>query len=172
MTKTDPKSATKSAKSVTANTPPVKRGNVPFVVSYKKVSRRPKIKTKRRFVGFRGAIRNVVGKITSQIDEVFFTYEQEIEEQGITKVVHWAIDVNDPWGVNERAGIVATRLPEIPPCGTHYEITMLDASLEHPPEPLNGKVRRPPNHDIAREKMRQALQRDGHYDPEAGPPPP
>jgi hypothetical protein len=150
-----------------------KRGSVPFVVSYKKVSRRPKIKTKRRFVGFRGAIKNIVGKIGSELDDMFFTYEQEIEEQGIAKVVHWAIDVNDPWGVNERAGVVCSRLPEIPPCGTHYEITMLDPSLEVPvePQPQNGAARRPPNHDKAREKMREALARDGHYDPEAGMPP-
>jgi hypothetical protein len=150
-----------------------KRGSVPFVVSYKKVSRRPKVKTKRRFVGIRGVFKNVVGKITSEIDEIFFTYEQEIMEQGVTKVVHWAIDVNDPWGVNERAGIVATRLPEIPPCGTHYEITMLDPSMEIPTEPqqVNGAVRRPPNHEEALKRMREALVRDGHYDPEAGTPP-
>lgn len=150
-----------------------KRGSVPFVVSYKKVSRRPKVRTKRKFVGIRGVFKNVVGKVTNQIDEIFFTYEQEIMEQGVTKVVHWAIDVNDPWGVNERAGVVCTRLPEIPPCGTHYEITMLDPSLEHPPEPqpVNGAARRPPNHDEAARKMREALIRDGHYDYEAGPPP-
>lgn len=151
-----------------------KRGSVPFVVSYKKVSRRPKVKTKRKFVGIRGVVRNVVGKITNEIDEIFFTYEQEIMEQGVTKVVHWAIDVNEPWGVNDRTGVVATRLPEIPPCGTHYEITMLDPSLEHPVETrVNGAqtARRPPNHDEAARKMREALIREGHYDPEAGPPP-
>lgn len=149
-----------------------RRGSVPFVVSYKKVSRRPKVKVKRKFVGIRGIFKNIVGKIGAEIDEIFFTYEQEIMEQGVTKVVHWAVDVNDPWGVNERSGVVCTRLPEIPPCGTHYEITMLDPSLEEPVRrPNNGTAaRRPPNHEEVAQKMREQLVADGHYDSEAGPP--
>lgn len=147
------------------------RGTVPFVVSYRKVSKRPKVKHKRKFVGFRKLFRNVGGMFLSAVEDIAYETESEIVDAGKTKVVHWAVNVDDPWGINPQATMVATRLPEKPACGMHYEIVMLDESLEFPEEPVNGAASRPPNHEDALTRMRAALERDGHYDVEAGMPP-
>ena len=146
------------------------RGTVPFVVSYRKVNKRPEIKTTRKFVGIRQMYRNLVGLVLNTVEDVAYESDTVIDEEGLkTKVVHWAVQVDDPWGVNDTASMVATRLPDKPACGMHYEIVMIDESLEFPIQaPNNGVASRPPNHDAALAKMRAALQRDGHYDPEPG----
>jgi hypothetical protein len=151
------------------------RGTVPFVVSYRKVNKRPEIKRTRKFVGIRQVYRNLVGLVLNTVEDVAYETDTEIDEEGLkTKVVHWAVNVDDPWGINDTATMVATRLPDKPACGMHYEIVMIDESLEFPiqtPGGENGAATRPPNHDQALDRMREALARDGHYDAEVGMPP-
>lgn len=150
----------------------IRGGSVPIVISYRKVSKRPKVKTTRKFVGPIQIFRNIAVKAIEAFESVAYDVENEILEAGVTKVVHWAINVDDPWGINEQASLTASRLPDKPACGAHFEIVMLDPSLDMPEEDINNvRARRPQNHPIAAERIREALIRDGHYDPEAGPPP-
>jgi hypothetical protein len=150
------------------------RGTVPFVVSYRKVNKRPEIKTERKFVGIRQMYRNLVGMVLNAVEDVAYETDTVIDEEGLkTKVVHWAVNVDDPWGINDTASMVATRLPEKPACGMHYEIVMIDESLEFPiqtPGGINGSgvASRPENHEDALARMRDALKREGHFDPEVG----
>lgn len=149
----------------------IRGGSVPIVVSYRKVSKRPQVKTTRKFVGPIQVFKNIAVKMIEAVESVAFEHENEILEAGTTKVVHWAINVDDPWGINDRASLTASRLPEKPACGAHFEIVMLDPSLDIPEEEINHRAQRPQNHEIAKERIREALIRDGHYDHEAGPPP-
>lgn len=143
------------------------RGTVPFVISYRKVSKRPKIEHDRKFVGIRQVYRNITGLVLNTIEDIFYETESKIVDAGKTKVVHWAVNVDDPWGINDTATMVASRVPEKPACGMHYEIVMIDESLEFPIK-SDRVATRPENHESALARMRETLQRDGHFDEVVG----
>jgi len=147
----------------------VRGGTVPLTISYRKVTKRPEIKKHRRFVGFREIGRRIGAAVIETALDLAYDVETEVLDAGETEVVHWALNIEDPWGPNNSSMMRCTRLPEKPPAGMSLEVVKI-LDEEGPPKPEEEVAYRGPNHDRARARMAQALQRDGHYDPEAGPP--
>jgi len=147
----------------------VRGGTVPLTISYRKVTKRPEIKKHRTFVGFREIGRRVVAGVIEHYLDLAYDVETEVLEAGETEVVHWALNVEEPWGPNNTSHVRCVRLPEKPAAGVSLEVVQILG--EGPlPTPEETVAHRGPNHAAARRRMAEALQRDGHYDPEAGPP--
>lgn len=150
-------------------TKPIRGGTVPITISYRRVTKRPTLKRERMFVGWKNVLRNIAVKAITFVEEIAYETTKEELDAGESQVVHWAINVEDPWGPSNTARLVAYRTGEDkPPAGASFEVI----SIEEPPQvdPDAQAVRRP-NHAVARQRIREALLREGHYDPEAGPPP-
>lgn len=160
-------------------------GASPFVVSYRKITKRPVYERVRNFVGFRRLFLNAVVKALDFVEDICFESENKVLDPGEQTVVHWAIEVDDPWGVNPQADLTARRVPDKPGCGGHFEVIRIidekaereEALRQAQPEEdrpviapaLLAKHR--PAQDAIRARMRERLIKDGHYDPEAGAPP-
>ncbi len=156
--------------------PPIRGGSVPITISYRRVTKRPKIERKRAFVGLTNVIRNLAIKAIEMVEDLAYETVSEELDAGESQVVHWALNVEDPWGPSNTARMVAYRTGEDrPPAGASFEIITIEEQQKHNPvtgEPLTGEetATRPANHDQARERMRAAILREGLFDPEAGPP--
>lgn len=176
----------------------VRGGTVPITVSYRKVTRKPELKRHRRFVGFRRMMAAVAIKVIEAIEEVAYETEVEVLDGGEQQVVHWALDVEDPWGMNNVSSVRATRLPDKPAAGVSLEIVKI-IDPDRPYEfkdaaPVGARAPRRPDHDAIRarmreslapemgnsnngtngtngatDKLREALKAGGQYDPELGP---
>jgi hypothetical protein len=162
-------------------------GRVPIVISYRKITKKPVYQRVRGFVGVRRLAINLAIKALDFVEDVCFESENVEVEPGEEQVVHWAIEIEEPWGMNPQSTLVASRVPDKPGCGSHYEvIRIVDAKAEkeeavrqaqsdravrpeHPPELLR-RVR--PEQAQIRKRLRERLLAAGQFDPEAGPPPP
>lgn len=153
-------------------------GSVPITISYRRVTKRPKIERKRAFIGWSNVIRNIAIKAIEFVEDLAYEVTSEELEAGESQVVHWALNVEDPWGPNNMSRIVAYKTgADRPPAGASFEVITIepeDTTRYNPVsgEPVTGEetAPRPPNHDEARERMRAAIRREGLFDPEAGPP--
>ncbi len=145
----------------------VRGGTVPIVFSYRRVTKRPEIKRHRRFVGWRNVFRNIGIKAIELVEELGWGTETEVLDAGEQTVVHWQLQVDDPWRIGRQAGLILTRVDDRPACGANFEIVTIDDPADRDVDP-EARARRPANHEEARERMRDMLQKDGHYDPEAG----
>lgn len=177
--------ASNGTQGVQHQTGTVKGGKVPLVISYRRITKKPIYKRVREFVGFRRMFLNCVIKALDVIEDVCFETENEVVEPGEQSVVHWAIEVDDPWGANNVSHLAARRVLDRPGCGAHYEvIRIVDEKAEreeaqrqaesHRPSgpelsPLVAHAVRKPEQEKIRERMRERLLKDGHFDPEAGP---
>jgi len=158
----------------------VRGGTTPICITYRKVNQKPVVKRTKRFVGWRQVARNVIGAVAEFFDSVAYEAKEELESVGEVAAVHWAVEVEDPWGVNSLSGLVAVRVPERPPAGVHFEIIKLDPNLrpaasekvgDERPMVAASAVNGEQQAEI-RARFRDALLKRGHFDPEAGPPPP
>lgn len=163
----------------------VKGGRVPFVVSYRRITKRPVYKRIREFVGFRKVLLNLAIKALDFVEDVCFESGNEVVDPGEQSVVHWAVEIDDPWGVNNISHLAARKVLDKPGCGAHYEvIRIVDEKAEQAeakrqaesdrssaPElsPLVASAVRKPEQEKIRQRMRERLLQDGHFDPEAGP---
>lgn len=98
---------------------------VPFVVTYRKYLRTPKMKITRRFVGPAQLVKNIIGLVAHVVDDLCFIEEREVTDPGKSVAVHWAIQVEDPWDAEpgREANLIAHRMiGDRPPCGAHFEI--------------------------------------------------
>lgn len=143
----------------------VRGGTVPLVFSYRRVTKKPEIKRHRRFVGLRQLAKNLAVKVIEFAEEMGWETETEVIDAGEQQVVHWQLQVDDPWRVGRSAGLIVTRVDERPACGANFEIVTIEDERGVDPD---ARARRPPNHEAARQRMRDALRRDDHYDQEAG----
>lgn len=155
-------------------------GTTPICITYRRSSERPVIKQKRRFVGFRQLVKNAFHLIADTFDSIAFETEEKLELSDDTVAVHWALEVDDPWGSDRESTLVAVRVPECPPAGQHFEIFKIDPSLGKkepqkrrldPADEVPTVARRANGvpQDEIREKLRAAIMNQGLYDPEAGP---
>jgi hypothetical protein len=133
---------------------------VPFVVTYRKWLRRPKVTQTTRFVGVRQLLKNAWGMAASVIHDLAYEQTNEVKDPGKSVVVHWAIQVEDPWDIapGREANLVAYRMMgDRPPCGAHFEIiSVAEQEAEQPsgdvsPEELQsgngaGRVKRVSEH--------------------------
>lgn len=146
----------------------VQGGTVPIVLSYRRVSKRPKLKRIKRFVGLRQVARNLLEKAIDFVQEVAYETEHEVLECGKTEVVHWAVQVEDPWGTDNAGELVVTRVPDKPACGANFEIITIDENMGKAPEE-DGEPQvapRPVNHEVARQRMRAMLAREARLEQE------
>lgn len=142
-------------------------GAVPFVVTYRKFKRKPKVKRTRRFVGFGQFVRNAIGMVASMIDDLAYTEETEVLDPGQSVAVHWAVQIEDPWNIEpgREASMVAYRMTgDRPPCAAHFEFITPPREEEMTPEEDaaqsangNGAYTRPPNHAYASAPRRAPL---------------
>ena len=143
----------------------VRGGTVPIVFSYRRVTKRPVIKRHRRFVGWRNVARNIGIKAISLVESLAWETEVEELEAGEQTVVHWQLQVDDPWRIGTTAGLIITRVDDRPACGANFEIVTIEDEQEFDKDAV---ARRPANYKRARDQMRTMLKKDGHYDHEAG----
>jgi len=143
----------------------------PICITYRRSSERPTVKRTRRFVGFRQLARNAWNLIADSLDSIAYEVEEKVEMGEDTVAVHWALEIEDPWGSDHESSLMAIRVPECPPAGQHFEIFKVDPRLKKTtsqapaaPAPKNGVPQ-----DEVREKLRAAIMSQGLYDPEAGP---
>jgi len=102
---------------------------VPFVISYKKILRKPKIKRQRKFVGPFRLVRNLVTQALEAaldvIEKAAFETEIEYLDRGQSVTVHWAVNIDDPFDARpgqEKTLMAFRMLDDMPPCGAHFEI--------------------------------------------------
>jgi hypothetical protein len=98
---------------------------VPFVITYRKFLKKPKLERRRRFVGPVQLARNILLKAIEFIDDVAYVTETTTVDPGQSVAVHWAVQIEDPWDVTpgREMGLVAFRMMnDMPPCGAHFEI--------------------------------------------------
>lgn len=142
-------------------------GSVPIVFSYRRVTKKPEVKRYRRFVGFKNVARNLAIKAIELVEELAYETETEVLDAGEQQVVHWQLQVDDPWRLGRQAGLLVTRVDDRPACGANFEIVTIDDPNAKDVDP-DARAHRPKNHETARQRMRDMLQEEGHYDPEAG----
>jgi len=100
-------------------------GAVPFVISYRKILKRPKLVRKRHFVGPAQLARNLLVKAIEFFEDIAYETTTEEIDPGRSVAVHWAINVEDPWDVapGREMNLIAHRMAgDIPPGGAHFEI--------------------------------------------------
>lgn len=154
-------------------------GTTPICISYRRSADRPVLKHKRRFVGFRQLVQNAIDLISDTFDSLAFETEETLVLGEDSVSVHWALEIDDPWGSNPESSIVAVRVPEVPPAGQHFEIFKIDPSLKKPDpdehvDPADEKQtvakRSSAMNNEDKGRLRTAIMNHGLYDPEAGVP--
>ena len=129
----------------------------PFVITYRKVFKRPKIELVRTFVGIRKFLSNLVGKAREVFEEIAYDEQKNVIDPGESKAVHWAINVRDPWDSAGEADLIAFQVTGLrPPAGFHFEVVQV---VEHQPptsiEPRNGTHTH--SSPAAADRIRQSL---------------
>ncbi|HET6496803.1 MAG TPA: hypothetical protein VFH61_15715 [Thermoleophilia bacterium] len=142
-------------------------GSVPIVFSYRRVTKRPEVKRHRRFVGFKNVMRNISIKAIELIEDLAYETETEVLDAGEQQVVHWQLQVDDPWRMGRQAGLIVSRVEDRPACGANFEIVTIEDPADNVIDP-DAQAARPQNHDQARARMRDMLKKEGHFDQEAG----
>lgn len=140
----------------------MKDGAVPFVITFRKILQRPKIKRKRQFVGPGQFVKNMLLKALEMVDDAAFETITDVEDPGKTVAVHWAVSVEDPWDVTTgEANLIAYRMDgDRPPCGAHFEIISPEEA-SRPPVEQGPTELTPEAFDRLAERMRVG---GGHQD--------
>lgn len=100
-------------------------GAVPFVITYRKILKKPKLRRKREFVGPIQLAKNIALRAIEFYEKLAYEESTEVIDPGKTIAVHWAVQVPDPWDIpiGQEVSLVAYRmLNDLPPCGAHFEI--------------------------------------------------
>ncbi len=103
----------------------MREGAVPFVISYRKILKKPKIERRRIFVGPLQLMKNAAVKLIELFEVVAYETVTDVKDPGKSVAVHWAVEVEDPWDATpgSEMNLVAVRMGEdLPPCGAHFEI--------------------------------------------------
>jgi len=111
---------------------------VPFVITYRKVLKRPKLARRRKFVGVFQMMRNALSRAIETVEDLAFETETEVIDPGQSVAVHWALDIEDPWDTTtgREKNLVAYRmLGDKPPSGAHFEIFSMPSA---PPSSEGG----------------------------------
>jgi hypothetical protein len=98
---------------------------VPFVISFRKILRKPKMTRERRFVGPLRIVKNLLVKAIEVFEDVAFETKIEEVEPGKSVAVHWAVTIPDAFDTSsgiERNLMAFRMLNDMPPCGAHFEI--------------------------------------------------
>lgn len=167
-----------------------KGGAAPIVIGYRRITKRPIYQRIRSFIGFRKIVLNLAIKALDFVEEIAFESENVVVEPGEEAVVYWAIEVDEPWGVNAVSELQARRVPDKPGCGYYAEvIRIVDKSAETQEAQRQAESTRPsaaplspavmaavqqhkPAQAAIRERMRERLRQDGHFDPQVPQDPP
>ena len=115
----------------------VSEHSVPFVITYRKVLRRPKLVKTRQFVGVIQMMKNAMVRAITAVEELAFETETKVEDPGQSVAVHWAVDVEDPWDTTtgREKNLVAYRmLGDKPSSGMHFEIFSMPPKEEEATE--------------------------------------
>lgn len=131
-------------------------GTTPLCITYHRTPAPPKFTRTRRFVGFRRMLRNAVGVVSDLIETIAFETSESFELPDGATAVHWAVEIDDPWGLSPESQLVAVRVPEQPPAGTTFEVFRLVTPQ------VNGADANLKN------RVNSAIKARGLYDPEAG----
>lgn len=112
----------------------MREGAVPFVISYRKILKKPEIERRRVFVGPLQLAKNAAVKVIEFFEGVAYETVTEVKDPGRSVAVHWAVEVEDPWDATpgREMNLVAVRMgDDMPPCGAHFEI--VSPQVKHPP---------------------------------------
>jgi len=135
-------------------------GGVPFVVTYRKILKRPKIKRERKYVGTVQMVKNMLARAIEAIEQAAFETTTEYLDPGESVAVHWAVTVADPF--DTRAGqekpLVCFRMEnDIPPNGLHFEVYVPDSKPPSDIDPKRAEAPKGPQtnyvHDLSPEQF-------------------
>jgi hypothetical protein len=144
---------------------PMSEGGVPFVVTYRKILRKPKIKRERKFVGITQLVKNLMVKAIEAVEAAAFETTTEYLDEGQSVAVHWALTVEDPFDTRpgvEKSLIAYRMLDDIPPNGLHFEVFMADRKpqgLKSPEGESQGESRR--SSELSPEEMERQQRASG-----------
>lgn len=141
----------------------VRGGHVPIIFSYRRVTKRPEIKRTKRFIGWKRIVGTLLHRALEWVEELAYSEGSEVMEAGREESVHWALQVDDPWGPNDTSQLVVTRVPEHFKGGMNFEMIKIEEPREDDDVVRVGPARRPANFETARSRMRDMLQREAHY---------
>jgi len=151
---------------------PIGDGAVPFVITYRRIIKKPKIIRRRRFNGVFGTIRNLLVKFVEVIEEAALTEETECVDPGRTVTVHWALTIDDPFDTTpgtEKTLVAYRMMGDAPPSGLHFEVFIPESEgrQKDSSPPATGGINSTTSllHDITPEdfellRRRQQSQRD------------
>ena len=96
---------------------------VPMIIAKRFVSREPKINKTRKFVGCKQGLGTLVYMAIELVQECFWDEEQEIEDEGESRVINYAIDIMDTPG-QSAPELVVTKLEgeSHPGCGIYCHV--------------------------------------------------
>ena len=103
----------------------IHEGAVPFVITYRKIIKRPKVRLVRKRLGLRQILSNIYNKVVDFYESIAVEVVTEVADPGHSVAVHWAFSVEDPWDVSlgREVNLVGVRmLNDVPPSGCHFEI--------------------------------------------------
>jgi hypothetical protein len=133
-------------------------GSTPICVTYHRTPSAPRLKRTRRFVGLRQLALNVVNAIVDAIDDLAFETSEQLEMPDGAVAVHWAVEIDDPWGPDGESQLLAIRVPERPVASTNFEVFRVTAPVDR----VNG------HEQALRDQVSDVMRQRGLYDPEAG----
>lgn len=97
---------------------------VPIIISHRLVTKPPQISITRNFIGIRKGLMRLALKTLEFIEQTFWEEVRDTLDPGESKVVHYAIDIEDDGMESEVSNVVATKLHgnDRPGCGLHLEV--------------------------------------------------
>jgi len=112
----------------------------PFVISFRRILKTPKITRSRQFVGLANFVKNCLVKAIEFVEKNAFETKTEVIDPGKSVVVHWAVNIRDPWETQTgEADLVAFRMDgDKPPCGAHFEVITAEKRAA-PPAPAHAE---------------------------------
>lgn len=101
---------------------------VPIVITHRTVKRAPQILRTKKFIGILEGLKTLVVKAIEVVEDSFWTEEREIKDMGESRVVHYALDIENDGTDSDSVHLVATRLDgnSRPACGAHFEVVRVD----------------------------------------------
>jgi len=145
----------------------VRGGHVPVIFTYRRVTKRPEIKRSKSFIGWKRIVGTLVHRALEWVEDLAYEANDEVLDAGREESVHWALQVDDPWGPHENGQLVVTRVPENFRGGMNFEMIRIEEPQTE--QEQDERARRPANFEQARSRMRDMIQREQQFVP---PPPP
>jgi len=123
----------------------------PIVLTYRRVFRKPSFADKTTFVGVWGFAKNMGRKVAALLHECAYHTERETLDPGHSTVVHYSLNIRDPWDVTAGEGeLVATNHgPDKPPSALNFTVISMTAEAMAQAHAADAAAAQPINTNLA-----------------------